>query len=411
MVAAEALAGSFAGTPALNITSAEARPSRMLSGNSLAIRRITTLIRQVAAHDSTVLLLGESGTGKEVAARTIHELSPRRNRPFVAVNCGAIPADLLESELFGHEKGSFTGAISARKGRFEIAEGGTLFLDEIGDMSVAMQVKLLRVLQERVFERVGNHVTVPCNVRIIAATHRNLEDSITRGSFREDLYHRLNVFPIDMPPLRERLEDLPMLVREFIAQNAAEGRGRVQLSAAALGALARHPWTGNVRELANLIERLSIVCAGRVVEVRDLPPRYQPADFDPAPLEESGGLAAMTESDDAIIVGSEPLTDAAVIEVLESGVPGVASDTTEPAAAAAADAGTMLAAAAVRLPAAGLDLRAFLTSIERRLIEQALESANGTVAHAARLLNLRRTTLVEKLRKLGIGTAESLTED
>ena len=417
MVAAEALAGSFTGTPVTaqpgNITSAtDLRPSRMLSGTSLAIRRITTLIRQVAAHDSTVLLLGESGTGKEVAARTIHELSPRRNRPFVAVNCGAIPADLLESELFGHEKGSFTGAISARKGRFEIAEGGTLFLDEIGDMSVAMQVKLLRVLQERVFERVGNPETVPRNVRIVAAPHRNLEDSIARGSFREDLFHRLNVFPIDMPPLRERLEDLPLLVREFIAQNAAEGRGRVQLSAAALAALARHPWTGNVRELANLIERLSIVCAGRVVEIRDLPPRYQPADgFDPAPPGESGGLAALTESDDAIIVGSEPLTDAAVMQVLESGAPGAAPESAEPAAAEMADAGTMLAAAAVRLPAAGLDLRAFLTSIERRLIEQALESANGTVAHAARLLNLRRTTLVEKLRKLGIGTAESLTED
>jgi sigma-54 specific flagellar transcriptional regulator A len=411
MIAAEALAGSFTGTPALNITPAQARPSRMLSGNSLAIRRITTLIRQVAAHDSTVLLLGESGTGKEVAARTIHELSPRRNRPFVAVNCGAIPADLLESELFGHEKGSFTGAITARKGRFEIAEGGTLFLDEIGDMSVAMQVKLLRVLQERVFERVGNHVTVPCNVRIIAATHRNLEESIARGSFREDLYHRLNVFPIDMPPLRDRIEDLPMLVREFIAQNAAEGRGRVQLSAGALAALARHPWTGNVRELANLIERLSIVCAGRVVEIRDLPPRYQPADgLDLTPTEEAGGLAAMTEADDAIIVGSEPLTDSAVMHVLESDA-GAATEPPEPAAATATDAGTLMAAAAVRLPAAGLDLRAFLTSIERRLIEQALESANGTVAHAARLLNLRRTTLVEKLRKLGIGTAESLTED
>jgi sigma-54 specific flagellar transcriptional regulator A len=409
MVAAEALAGSFTGTPALNITPAPARTSRMLSGNSLAIRRITTLIRQVAAHDSTVLLLGESGTGKEVAARTIHELSPRRNRPFVAVNCGAIPADLLESELFGHEKGSFTGAITARKGRFEIAEGGTLFLDEIGDMSVAMQVKLLRVLQERVFERVGNHVTVPCNVRIIAATHRNLEESIARGSFREDLYHRLNVFPIDMPPLRERLEDLPMLVREFIAQNAAEGRGRVQLSAGALAALARHPWTGNVRELANLIERLSIVCAGRVVEIRDLPPRYQPADgLDLTPTEASGGLAALTEADDAIIVGSEPLNDAAVMQVLESDAC-VATEPPEPPAAI--DAGTLMAAAAVRLPAEGLDLRAFLTSIERRLIEQALESANGTVAHAARLLNLRRTTLVEKLRKLGIGTAESLTED
>lgn len=413
MVAAEALAGSFTGTPVSHSGNSgnapDPRPSRMLSGNSLAIRRVTTLIRQVAAHDSTVLLLGESGTGKEVAARTIHELSPRRNRPFVAVNCGAIPADLLESELFGHEKGSFTGAITSRKGRFEIAEGGTLFLDEIGDMSVAMQVKLLRVLQERVFERVGNHVPVSCNVRIIAATHRNLEESIARGSFREDLFHRLNVFPIDMPPLRERLEDLAVLVREFIAHNVAEGRGRVQLSAATFTALTRHSWTGNVRELGNLIERLSIVCAGRVVEIRDLPARYQPSEpveID-APAGETAGLAAFAEVPDAIVVGDEPITGAAVIQVLESG--DVAEIEVEGVNVAAVAAGT--AAPEVQLPAEGLDLRAYLTAIERRLIEQALAQASGTVAHAARLLNLRRTTLVEKLRKLGIGAAECLTED
>ena len=381
----------------------------MLSGNSLAIKRITTLIRQVAAHDSTVLLLGESGTGKEVAARTIHELSPRRNRPFVAVNCGAIPADLLESELFGHEKGSFTGAITSRKGRFEIAEGGTLFLDEIGDMSVAMQVKLLRVLQERVFERVGNHVAVPCNVRIIAATHRNLEEAIARGGFREDLFHRINVFPIDMPPLRERIEDLPMLVREFVTQNVAEGRGRVQLSPATLAALALHTWTGNVRELANLIERRSIVCAGRVVEIADLPPRYQPRDAAAlaCAIGTSGGLTTFVESADAIVVAEEPLPDAAVIEVLEGARLAPESD----AAGVAHTATAMLASADVQLPAEGLDLRAYLTAIERQLIEQALGRTNGTVAHAARLLNLRRTTLVEKLRKLGINTADGLTED
>jgi sigma-54 specific flagellar transcriptional regulator A len=384
----------------------------MLSGNSAAIRGVTTLIRQVAAHDSTVLLLGESGTGKEVAARTIHELSPRRNRPFVAVNCGAIPAELLESELFGHEKGSFTGAITARKGRFEIAEGGTLFLDEIGDMSVAMQVKLLRVLQERVFERVGNHVAVSCNVRIIAATHRNLEESIARGSFREDLYHRVNVFPIEMPPLRNRIEDLPMLVREFIAHNVAAGRGRVQLSAGALAALALHSWTGNVRELANLIERLSIVCAGRVVGIHDLPARYRPSDAtaDVDPIESTDELLALTEPADAIRVAAEVLPDAAVLAVLEPTPPAAddETDATVPAALLAAAAAT---APGVQLPAEGLDLRAHLAAIERALIEQALASANGTVAHAARLLNLRRTTLVEKLRKLGIGAAECLTED
>src|ERR1700742_4685377 len=258
------------------ITSLDDRRARLPTGTSVLIRDVISLIRQVAGHDSTVLVLGESGTGKEVCARAIHDLSPRRNRPFVAVNCGAIPADLLESELFGHERGAFTGAVSARKGRFEIAEGGTLFLDEIGDMSPTMQVKLLRVLQERVFERVGNQAPMRCNVRIIAATHRNLEESITRGSFREDLFHRLNVLPIEMPPLRSRIEDLPLLVRDCIATNLSEGRGRVQLSPRTLGALALCQWTGNVRELANLIERLSIVCAGRVVEVRDLPPKYRP---------------------------------------------------------------------------------------------------------------------------------------
>src|SRR3984885_5438906 len=249
---------------------------RLPTGTSTAIRDVIALIRQVAAFDSTALVLGESGTGKEVVAHAIHDLSPRRGRPFVAVNCGAIPADLLESELFGHEKGSFTGAIAARKGRFEIAEGGTLFLDEIGDMSPTMQVKLLRVLQERVFERVGNQAPMRCNVRIIAATHRNLEDSIQRGTFREDLFHRLNVFPIEMPALRSRIEDLPLLVRDCIATNLSEGRGHVQLSPRTLGALALCQWTGNVRELANLIERLSIVCSGRPVEVGDLPPKYRP---------------------------------------------------------------------------------------------------------------------------------------
>src|SRR5687767_7674779 len=234
------------GVMEMNAVSANDRTrARLPTGTSRAIRDIIALIRQVADHDSTVLILGESGTGKEVAARAIHDLSPRRQRPFVAVNCGAIPAELLESELFGHEKGAFTGAVSARKGRFEIAEGGTLFLDEIGDMSPTMQVKLLRVLQERVFERVGNHVPMRCNVRIIAATHRNLEESMARSTFREDLFHRLNVFPIEMPALRTRLEDLPLLIRDFAAHNVAEGRSEVQLSRRALAALALCPWPGN----------------------------------------------------------------------------------------------------------------------------------------------------------------------
>jgi len=387
---------------------------RLPTGTSFAIRDVISLIRQVAEHDSTVLILGESGTGKEVAARAVHDLSPRRQRPFVAVNCGAIPAELLESELFGHEKGAFTGAVATRKGRFEIAEGGTLFLDEIGDMSPTMQVKLLRVLQERVFERVGNHVQVRCNVRIIAATHRNLEESIASGSFREDLFHRLNVFPIEMPALRTRVEDLPLLVRDFIAHNMAEGRGQMQLSPLALAALTLHRWTGNVRELANLIERLSIVCSGRVAHVGDLPAKYRPADWtavtDAPQLSAADQYAHLPSSPESLFA------EESIPELLSAGALLEAADPIEalprPGAAvsrhhlarngsqapAAADAST--------LPADGIDLRAHLTQIERRLVEQALERSNGTVAHAARLLGLRRTTLVEKLRKLGLATAD-----
>jgi sigma-54 specific flagellar transcriptional regulator A len=373
----------FAGVAAL-----DDRRARLPTGTSVLIRDVISLIRQVAGHDSTVLVLGESGTGKEVCARAVHDLSPRRNRPFVAVNCGAIPADLLESELFGHERGAFTGAVSARKGRFEIAEGGTLFLDEIGDMSPTMQVKLLRVLQERVFERVGNQVPMRCNVRIIAATHRNLEESIQRGTFREDLFHRLNVFPIEMPALRSRIEDLPLLVRDCIATNLSEGRGRVQLSPRALGALALCQWTGNVRELANLIERLSIVCAGRVVEVRDLPPKYRP------PLDWTLEIKAL-EDTSRVIPEEEHLSEDTALSVLEE----VELEREERKQASNKNA---TSDSLVILPEDGLDLRAHLLTIERQLIEQALQRSRGTVAQAARLLNLRRTTLVEKMRKLGM---------
>jgi len=391
---------------------------RLPTGTSAAIRDVIALIRQVAAFDSTALVLGESGTGKEVVARAIHDLSPRRGRPFVAVNCGAIPADLLESELFGHEKGSFTGAIAARKGRFEIAEGGTLFLDEIGDMSPSMQVKLLRVLQERVFERVGNHVSIRCNVRIIAATHRNLEDSIARGTFREDLFHRINVFPIEMPPLRTRSEDIPLLIRDFVAHNMSEGRGRLQISQRALAALALHTWSGNVRELGNLVERLSIVCSNRVVEVRDLPPKYRPPEdwtLEVKALDSTLCISALDDASQAIAVEEAvSLSDEGALSVLESEA--FEPRPLEPSrlAPTAIEAATLDPFAALTiLPQEGLDLRAHLLAIERRLVEQALERSNGTVAHAARLLNLRRTTLVEKLRKLGMAAeaVEAATED
>jgi sigma-54 specific flagellar transcriptional regulator A len=367
---------------------------RMPTGSSVAIRDIAKLIRQVAAHDSSVLVLGESGTGKELVARAIHDASPRRQRPFVAINCGAIPAELLESELFGHEKGSFTGAVTSRKGRFEIAEGGTLFLDEIGDMSLPMQVKLLRVLQERIFERVGNHMPMRCNVRIIAATHRNLEDSIARGAFREDLFYRLNVFPIELPSLRSRIEDLPALLTDFSAHSQSEGRGRVQFSASALKALQAYSWPGNVRELANLIERLSILAPDRVVGVKDLPHKYRPAGWQPADDLEDETAVPATETID-LLAGFEPATFAM-------------------AGATSADSWSANGAeeSLALLPADGLDLKEHMFNIERALIRQALDRAGGTVAHAARLLNLRRTTLVEKLRKfdMAVAVSEETTE-
>jgi sigma-54 specific flagellar transcriptional regulator A len=366
---------------------AEVTAHRGPTGQSAAIRQVVSLIDQVAAHESGVLILGESGTGKEVVARAIHHASPRRNRPFIAVNCGAIPSELLESELFGHEKGAFTGAVATRKGRFELAEGGTLFLDEIGDMSLTMQVKLLRVLQERVFERVGSALQYRCNVRIIAATHRNLEEAIERGGFREDLFYRLNVFPIDMPPLRTRIEDMPILISNFSDINLAAGRQRVQLSANALECLTRYSWPGNVRELGNLIERLSILCAGRMVTAADLPPRYRPRDWTPAaeadlvpailPLQLERSVPAAVLDFPAV---EERISEREALLLLEDAAP----------------------LHGARLPPGGMDLRAHVAAIEESLIRQALERSHGIVAQAARLLGLRRTTLVEKLRKFDI---------
>ncbi|MES9940138.1 MAG: sigma-54 dependent transcriptional regulator [Candidatus Thiodiazotropha sp. 6PLUC2] len=331
---------------------------RSLSGSSRATRQVNKMIEQVADSEATVLILGESGTGKEVVARKLHFHSVRRGKPFVPVNCGAIPGDLLESELFGHEKGAFTGAISARQGRFEMAEGGTLFLDEIGDMSMPMQVKLLRVLQERTFERVGSNKTIPCNVRIIAATHRNLEAAIKTGDFREDLYYRLNVFPIEMPPLRERVEDIPVLVNDLIHRIENEKRGSVRLTPAAVAALSHYRWPGNVRELANLIERLAILYPYGVVDVGELPEKFRPAV----------DLMDTTQLPQVTLQGDEP--------------------------------GTTLNAP--RLPNDGIDLKAHLNSLEQSLIQQALEESDGIVAHAAKRLHMRRTTLVEKLRKYGL---------
>jgi sigma-54 specific flagellar transcriptional regulator A len=347
------------------------------TGNSAAIRRVRQMISQVASFDSTVLVTGESGTGKEVVARAIHEQSPRRGQPFVAMNCGAIPAELLESELFGHEKGAFTGAITARKGRFEMADGGTLFLDEIGDMSLPMQVKILRVLQERTFERVGSTRSQRCDVRIIAATHRNLEESIVKGSFREDLFYRLNVFPIEMPPLRDRLEDLPLLIEDLTRAIERHGTAPVRLAPDAIHALRAYHWPGNVRELSNLIERLAVLHPNRQVGAAELPQRYRPN-------------------------GAFVLPAVVPVEVREAAVAGEAMQMAEPMGHSMVAYAMPIESNAAQLPPEGVNLKDHIETIELALIRQALAQSSGVVAHAAKLLNTRRTTLVEKLRKYGL---------
>ncbi len=341
---------------------------RSLVGNSRSIQRVRKMIDQVAGTEATVLILGESGTGKEVVARNIHYYSNRRNKPFVPINCGAIPAELLESELFGHEKGAFTGAIGARQGRFELAEGGTIFLDEIGDMPLTMQVKLLRVLQERSFERVGSNKSITADVRIIAATHRDLEEHIESGKFREDLFYRLNVFPIDMPPLSERTEDLPLLINELITRLEHDKQSSVRLTPSAVMALCSYPWPGNVRELANLMERLTILHPFGVVDTHDLPEQM---------------LSKGSEAE------SEDEQSSSVTEML-AGMPIMSIDNKP------------------RLPREGMNLKQHLTDIEMALIRQSLDDCHGVVAHAAKRLSIRRTTLVEKMRKYHIQRPEEM---
>lgn len=356
----------------INIQRPTVSAFRRMVGTSPAMRYIRELMRQVADTDASVLILGESGTGKEVVARNLHEHSARCRGPFVPVNCGAIPADLLESELFGHEKGAFTGAISARQGRFELAENGTLFLDEIGDMSLNMQVKLLRVLQERCFERVGGTKTLQADVRIIAATNRNLEGLINTGQFRDDLYYRLNVFPIEVPPIRERSEDIPLLIDEIVSRLEAEKRGGIRFSDAAKAALMRYQWPGNVRELSNLVERMTILYPYSLIDVQLLPPKYRGSSNEsviPPTIDE---IQHPTQQQLERVI----LTQAVVDDPLHNFVP--------------------------EIPDEGIDLKALLNNLESSLIRQALERHDGVVAHAANFLKMRRTTLVEKCRKYGL---------
>ena len=346
-----------------------------LVGVSDAIQKVRSLVTKVAPAEATVLLQGESGTGKEVIARLVHDCSERANGPFVPVNCGAIPGELLESELFGHEKGAFTGAVSARKGRFELAEGGTLFLDEIGDMPYEMQVKLLRVLQERTFERVGGGKAIKCNVRVIAATHQHLEQHVEDGKFRMDLYYRLNVFPLDVPPLRDRAEDIAGLAERFIDSFAEQGRGIIRLEADTLQHLRLYSWPGNVRELGNLIERLIILYTDQAVFASDLPVKYQSTD-----------LTIADRPDDV-----EPLVDQ-----LQEGEPEDLSALFAPAPTSPIAPPTP---SHIDKP---INLKQHMADTERALIISALEQTDWVNAHAAKLLMLQRTTLVEKMRKYGI---------
>jgi DNA-binding NtrC family response regulator len=317
-------------------------------GTSDAILQVFALIRKVADTDSTVLILGESGTGKELIARAIHYNSRRRQGPLIPVNCAAIPEDLLESELFGHERGAFTNAVRTRLGRFEQANGGTIFLDEIAEMSPGLQVKILRVLQDRSFERIGGVKTIRTDIRVIAATHQDLEALVRQGRFREDLYYRLNVIPIRVPPLRERVSDIPLLAQHFLEEfSRRKPPTRLKrLSAAALDSLSRYSWPGNVRELENLMERLVILTETEVLGPDQLPERFRPA-----------------------ATASRP-------------GPG-------------------------ELPAGGVNFTAMVQQFERHLILQALQKSNWVKSQAAHLLHLNRTTLLEKMKRQNISGQRS----
>ncbi len=330
-------------------------------GSSTVMQAIHRLIKQVASHNTVVLIQGESGSGKEVVARAIHDHSDRAGKPFVPVNCGAIPADLLESELFVMRRVRLLALSQHAKVVFEIAEGGTLFLDEIGDMSMPMQVKLLRVLQERCFERVGSNQTIRSDVRIIAATHRDLENMIEESKFRQDLYFRLNVFPIVVPPLRDRRDDIPALVNHFNTRLSHQGKPSIEFSQSALNELLQYPWPGNIRELENLVERLAIMQSGNVVRAMDLPTKYR-------------SLSAETNDSEAMAELLKPMITAI----------------DEPEVIAAPKSSQFA------LPAEGIDLKQYLIDLECKYIEEALRCVDGVVSRAAKLLGLQRTTTGRK---------------
>ena len=368
-------------------------------GTSPIAQALRRLVTTISNSNATVLITGESGTGKELLARSLHEQSDRVGGTFVPINCSAIPKELLESELFGHRKGSFTGAVADRIGRFELAHGGTIFLDEIGDMSLDMQVKLLRVLQERVIDPVGSTRQIPIDVRVIAATHRDLEAEIQAGRFREDLYYRLNVLPVVTPPLRERPEDIAELL-QFYANHYKLPKGQaVRFAPDFLEALVSYPWPGNVRELCNLMDRFSTLYAGQLLDLRAIPANLLPKGLVPIQadmLQRSGPVVDTQEMTpppevlaemNAASQAAQPMTDQP--EPQDNEIESI----------------IMLAQGMPHLPPEGMSLKDRLAEIERNIIEQALERSQGNVSRTAKLLNLQRTTLIEKINKYELRTA------
>ncbi len=348
-------------------------------GESAALEEVFRILRKVAPTDSTVLVTGESGTGKELLVRALHAKSLRAERPFVPINCGAIPKELLESELFGHEKGAFTHAIRSRAGRFEMADGGTVFLDEIGEMEQSLQVKILRVLQEKEIERVGGLGPRKVDVRIVAATNRDLEEEVAAGRFREDLYYRLNVIPLHLPPLRERRGDILLLVDHFLTRFCCrKSRAKLALSPVVRKILVAYPWPGNIRELENFMERLSILVDGDTIQTDDLPRKILDA-VGPVEALAEPDLPGMSRGDDICVRAAEAPVDSSGNRTVQSG------DFVWPSLQ--------------DLNILGLGLKEFLDTVEERLLDEALDKSEGVKNQAAELLGIKRTTLIEKLKK------------
>ncbi len=381
------------------------RQPNPIIGNSPPMREIRKLIETIADSTATVLVTGESGTGKELVAQALHHQSPRADANFVPLNCAAIPKELMESELFGHRKGAFTGALADRVGRFELAHGGTLFLDEIGDLSLDMQVKLLRVLQEKTVDPIGSSRPVEVDVRVVAATHRDIEAEIAAGRFREDLYYRLNVLPVHTPPLRERGDDILLLARHYADKFAHKG-GAVSFSTEFAEALRRYEWPGNVRELSNLVHRFSTLFAGQRLTLRTIPAAMLPRGLQRL-QEELGSVEP--EAVSAPAPQPVPEADDHPADVLQmfalNEAPSGMADTAPAAARNDVEDIILLAQGGALLPPEGLSLKERMAQIDRAYIEQALDRADGNVSKTARLLNLQRTTLIEKIDKYRLRSA------